>query len=106
VIKFSKFQISAKPTDISNERAKIIIEPLIQGFGITIGNALRRTMLSAMPGTATFAVKINNITHEYQPLDGVKEDVMQIILNIKKLVISINEDVLNEDDINEIKIEN
>lgn len=67
--------------------AKIIAEPLEKGFGITLGNALRRVLLSALPGTAVYAVEVEGAVHEFTALDGIEEDLTQIILNLKNLVI-------------------
>lgn len=66
---------------------KFELEPLERGFGTTIGNALRRVMLSSMPGSAIVAVKIDGVMHEFQTIDGVVEDVTAIILNLKSVVI-------------------
>ena len=71
----------------SNFYGKFELEPLERGFGITIGNALRRVMLSSMPGSAIVAVKIEGVMHEFQTMEGVVEDVTTIILNLKKIVI-------------------
>ena len=66
---------------------KFELEPLERGFGTTIGNALRRVMLSSMPGSAVTSIKIDGVLHEFQKIDGIREDVMNIILNIKSLVV-------------------
>lgn len=71
----------------SNLYGKFELEPLERGFGITIGNALRRVMLSSLPGAAISSVKIEGALHEFQTLEGVVEDVTTIILNLKKIVI-------------------
>ena len=71
----------------NNNYGKFELEPLERGFGNTIGNALRRVMLSSMPGSAIVAVKIDGVAHEFQTMDGVVEDVTQIILNLKNIVI-------------------
>lgn len=71
----------------SNFYVKFELEPLERGFGITIGNALRRVMLSSLPGAAISSVKIEGALHEFQTLEGVVEDVTTIILNLKKIVI-------------------
>ena len=76
---------------ISDSRSKIVIQPLERGFGHTLGNALRRVLLSSMPGSAVTEVSIENILHEYSTIDGVQEDVLEIILNIKKLAIILHE---------------
>ena len=71
----------------SNFYGKFEIEPLERGFGTTLGNALRRVMLSSLPGSALSSVKIEGALHEFQTLDGIVEDVTTIILNLKKVVI-------------------
>lgn len=71
----------------SKNYGKFELEPLERGFGTTIGNALRRVMLSSMPGSAVTSVKISGVLHEFQKIDGVREDVMNIILNLKTLVV-------------------
>ena len=72
---------------ISDTKSKIVIQPLERGFGHTLGNALRRVLLSSMPGSAVTEVSIDNILHEYSTIDGVQEDVLEIILKIKKLAV-------------------
>lgn len=71
----------------NNFYAKFVLEPLERGFGTTIGNALRRVMLSHLPGSAVKSVKIEGVLHEFQKIDGVVEDVTEIVLNLKKLVV-------------------
>lgn len=71
----------------SNFYGKFEIEPLERGFGTTLGNALRRVLLSTLPGSAISSIKIEGIQHEFQTLDGVREDVVNIILNLKSVVI-------------------
>ena len=75
--------------------AKFIVEPLERGFGITLGNALRRTLLGSMPGAAAVAIKIDGIQHEFSSVKGVSEDVTDIVLNIKNLAVKTS--VLDED---------
>ena len=70
----------------SSNYGKFEIEPLERGFGMTIGNALRRVLLSSLPGTAITSVKIDGVQHEFQKIDGVYEDVVQIILNLKGVI--------------------
>ena len=70
----------------SNNYGKFELEPLERGFGTTIGNALRRTMLNSMPGTAIVAMKIDGVMHEFQTIDGIREDVTSIVLNLKSVV--------------------
>ena len=69
--------------------AVITVEPLEKGFGITIGNMLRRTLLSSLPGSAIVGVKISNVLHEFSTIKGVSEDVPDIILNIKQLAVKV-----------------
>ena len=76
---------------ISDSKSKIVIQPLERGFGHTLGNALRRVLLSSIPGSAVTEVSIENILHEYSTIDGVQEDVLEIILNIKKLALVLHE---------------
>lgn len=73
--------------DQEKNYGKFVIKPLERGFGTTLGNALRRVMLSSMPGSAVTSVKIDGVMHEFQKIDGIREDVMNIILNIKDLVV-------------------
>lgn len=74
----------------NNNYGKFELEPLERGFGTTIGNALRRVMLSNMPGSAIVAVKIDGVMHEFQTIDGVVEDVTTIVLNLKSVVLKKN----------------
>ena len=71
----------------SNFYGKFELEPLERGFGTTLGNALRRVMLSSLPGSAITSVKIDGVSHEFQTIDGVREDVALIVLNLKGIVI-------------------
>ncbi len=70
--------------------ARYVVEPLERGYGITLGNSLRRIMLSALPGAAVSSVKIDGILHEFSNIPGVKEDVTDIILNLKKLIVNLH----------------
>ena len=84
------------PTEIVVEesgptRSKIVLEPLEQGFGHTLGNALRRIILSSMPGTAVSEVKIDGVLHEYSTIEAVQEDVIDILLNLKDLSVRLTE---------------
>jgi len=82
---------------VSPTRAKVTLEPLERGFGHTLGNALRRILLSSMPGCAVTEVEIEGVLHEYSSKEGVQEDVIEILLNLKGLAISLegkNEAVL------------
>ena len=77
---------------IDSSRSKFVIEPLEPGFGYTLGNSLRRTLLSSIPGAAVTSVKIDGVLHEFTTINGVKEDVSEIILNVKDLVLSSDSD--------------
>jgi len=74
----------------NNNYGKFELEPLERGFGTTLGNALRRVMLSSMPGSAIVAVKIDGVMHEFQTIEGVVEDVTSIVLNLKNVVVKNN----------------
>ena len=78
-------------TEISPTHAKVVLEPLERGFGHTLGNALRRILLSSMPGSAIVEVQIEGVEHEYSTLEGVQEDVIEILLNLKGVALSLNE---------------
>ena len=84
---FEKPEYEITEYDQKKNYGKFVIKPLERGFGTTLGNALRRVMLSSMPGSAVTSVKIEGVMHEFQKIDGIKEDVMNIILNIKSLVV-------------------
>mgnify|MGYP006274110215 FL=1 len=73
---------------ISEYRSRFILEPLEPGFGYTLGNSLRRTLLSSIPGAAVTSIRIDGVLHEFTTVPGVKEDVTELILNIKQLVVS------------------
>lgn len=75
---------------ISQTRAKITLEPLERGFGHTLGNALRRILLSSMPGCAVVEAEIDGVLHEYSAIEGVQEDVIEILLNLKGLAIKLH----------------
>lgn len=75
---------------LSSRHAKVTLEPLEQGFGHTLGNALRRVLLSSMPGCAVTEVEIDNVLHEYSTVEGVQEDVIDIMLNLKGLAIRMH----------------
>ena len=80
--------VKVDPFDGSPSRARISREPLERGFGHTLGNALRRILLSSMSGCAVTEVEIQGILHEYTTLEGVREDVLEILLNLKELAIT------------------
>ena len=70
---------------VSELRSRFILEPLEPGFGYTLGNSLRRTLLSSIPGAAVTSIRIDGVPHEFRTIEGVKEDVAEIILNIKQI---------------------
>ena len=80
-------QIQVESKD--NNQFRVVLEPLERGYGHTLGNALRRILISSMPGVAVEEVKIKGVLHEYSSLEGVREDVVDIILNLKRLAISL-----------------
>ncbi|PID53984.1 MAG: DNA-directed RNA polymerase subunit alpha [Micrococcales bacterium] len=88
--------IAQRPTlseeTIADERSRFVIEPLEPGFGYTLGNSLRRTLLSSIPGAAVTSIHIDNVLHEFSTIPGVTEDVTEIILSIKDLVVSSEHD--------------
>ena len=73
---------------VDDYRSRFVIEPLEPGFGYTLGNSLRRTLLSSIPGAAVTSIKIDGVLHEFSTVPGVTEDVTELILNIKRLVVS------------------
>jgi DNA-directed RNA polymerase subunit alpha len=88
--------ITQRPTlveeSISEYRSRFVIEPLEPGFGYTLGNSLRRTLLSSIPGAAVTSIRIDGVLHEFTTVPGVKEDVTDLILNLKELVVSSESD--------------
>ena len=79
-----------KVTPTSTRQAKVVIEPFERGFGHTLGNALRRVLLSSMPGCAITEAEIDGVLHEYTSIEGVQEDVVDILLNLKQVAIRLN----------------
>jgi DNA-directed RNA polymerase subunit alpha len=73
-------------------KARIVAEPLERGFGVTLGNSLRRVLLSSLQGAAVTAIQIDGVVHEFSPLEGVREDVVDIVLNIKQLALRMHAD--------------
>ena len=76
---------------VNETRARFVIEPLEPGFGYTLGNTLRRTLLSRIPGAAVSSIRMDGIYHEFTTVPGVKEDVVDIILNMKRLVVRMTD---------------
>ncbi len=97
--KFLKYDVQiGKDQNKDSDFGVFVIKPLERGFGTTLGNSLRRVLLSNIVGHSLFAIKIPNITHEFQSIKGVKEDLVEIILNLKKLVVKIDPDVFGEEE--------
>ena len=90
MFEFEKPRIEIAEISDDNKYGKFVVEPLERGYGITLGNSLRRIMLSSLPGTAVSQVKIKGVLHEFSSLPGVKEDVREIVMNIKDLCIKNN----------------
>lgn len=86
MMEIEKPKITCEETD-NGKYAKFVVEPLERGYGLTLGNALRRTLLSALPGAAPIAIRINGVQHEFSTVKGVAEDVIDIVLNIKSLAV-------------------
>ncbi len=88
--------IAQRPTlteeQVSEHRSRFVLEPLEPGFGYTLGNSLRRTLLSSIPGAAVTSIRIDGVLHEFTTVPGVKEDVTDLILNLKELVVSSESD--------------
>ncbi len=88
---FERFGITQADYDGNENYGRFVIEPLERGFGQTLGNSLRRVLLSSLPGASVYAVEVEGARHEFTALDGVEEDVTSIILNLKDLVLRIPE---------------
>ncbi len=90
MFEFEKPKIEIAEISEDNKYGRFVVEPLERGYGTTLGNSLRRIMLSSLPGSAVSAVKIKGVLHEFSSIPGVKEDVTEIIMNIKELAIKNN----------------
>jgi len=90
MFEFEKPRIEIEEISEDNRYGRFVVEPLERGYGTTLGNSLRRIMLSSLPGTAVSFVKIKGVLHEFSSIPGVKEDVTEIIMNIKELHIKNN----------------
>jgi DNA-directed RNA polymerase subunit alpha len=99
--KFERAKIEVQEYVESDHYGKFVVEPFERGFGTTIGNALRRVLLSSLPGAAVYSIKINNVYHEFTAIPGVEDDVTSIILNIKDLIVTIKDDDVYTLQINE-----
>ena len=101
MIEIEKPKIECVEDPANGTYGKFTVEPLERGYGITLGNALRRIMLSSLPGTAATSIKIAGVQHEFSTIPGVKEDVTEIVLNIKNLITRLH----NADGIKTVYIE-
>ena len=84
----------------SSNYGKYVVTPLERGYGMTLGNALRRVLLSSMPGVAIVAMEVEGVPHEFMAMPGVVEDVTEIILNLKNVILKVDEEVLFADNWN------
>ena len=90
--KFERADFEVQEYVESENYGKFVLSPLERGFGTTIGNALRRVLLSSLPGGAVFSIKVDGVYHEFTSIPGVREDVSMIILQLKKLIMTIEDD--------------
>lgn len=82
--------LSTKDVTDSSNKAIIVAEPLERGFGLTLGNALRRVLLSSLQGAAITAIQMDNVLHEFSSVDGIREDVTDIVLNVKGIAVRMD----------------
>ncbi len=92
MIEIEKPRIECIETPSDDSYGKYVIEPLERGYGTTLGNSLRRVLLSSLPGTAVTSIRISGIQHEFSTIPGVKEDVTEIVLNIKRIIARLHSD--------------
>ena len=90
--KFERPNFEVQESDETEHFGRFVLSPLERGFGTTIGNALRRVLLSSLPGAAVFCIKVDGVYHEFTTIPGVREDVSMIILQIKQLIMKIQDD--------------
>ncbi|MCD8001858.1 MAG: DNA-directed RNA polymerase subunit alpha [Oscillospiraceae bacterium] len=90
MIEINKPRIECIETPADDSYGKYVVEPLERGYGTTLGNSLRRVLLSSLPGTAVTAIKIAGIQHEFATIPGVKEDVTEIVLNVKGIIVRLH----------------
>ena len=89
MIEIEKPRIETLELSEDGTYGKFVMEPLERGYAITLGNSMRRVLLSTLPGAAVTSVKIDGVVHEFSTINGVKEDVTEIILNIKELIVKL-----------------
>lgn len=92
MIEIEKPRIEALDLAADGTYGKFVVEPLERGYGTTLGNSLRRVLISSLPGVAPTSIKIDGVLHEFSTIEGVREDVTEIVLNIKDLILKINGD--------------
>ena len=92
MIEIEKPKIELVDLSEDGSYGKFIVEPLERGFGTTLGNSLRRVLLSSLPGAAVTSIKVEGVLHEFSTIPGVKEDLVEIILNLKDLAIKMDRD--------------
>lgn len=92
MIEIEKPKVEIVETSSDKTYGKFVVEPLERGYGITLGNSLRRVLLSSLPGAAVTSVKIDGVLHEFSTIPGVKEDVTEIVLNLKSLSVKLDGD--------------
>ena len=92
MIEIEKPNIVTQETSEDGRYGKFVVEPLERGFGTTLGNSLRRVLLSALPGVAVVSIKIDGVLHEITTVNGVKEDVTEIVLNVKRIAAKLHTD--------------
>ena len=85
-----ELKINEDVQNVNDNYCKLKLSPLERGYGMTIGNSLRRVLLSSLPGAAIVAISIEGVEHEFCAIEGIREDVTEIILNLKKIVFTIN----------------
>ena len=101
MIEFERPNIECTKIDDKNNYARFVCEPLERGYGVTVGNALRRILLSSLPGCALTSVKIDGVLHEFSSIPNVVEDVPEIIVNLKNVRLKFDE---NEEKVLRIEI--
>lgn len=90
MIEIDKPRIECAESSEDGSYGKFVVEPLERGYGTTLGNSLRRILLSSLPGTAVTSIKINGVQHEFSTIPGVKEDVTEIVLNVKGIIAKLH----------------
>ena len=91
LIKPSKMEVNVEESD--GKKGVLIAEPLERGFGLTLGNAIRRVLLSSLPGARITSIKMKGVVHEFSTVSGVKEDLTDILLNLKSVAVKVHSQV-------------